>query len=357
MAYRGSNTSGTSAGFSLPAVTSRGGTSGSSAVGGTAASGQGSSSSASTLLSGFNNAAAGSDASRAGVAPGSGAGSLGGLAAGGAFASSTTSTASGGASGLPNTAQAAFMNAGPNRTVSNVGQQAAQTGPAQGAYGSREFEVLLPGMARASVSEVEADLDCLDTVHIIYNTMQHYSLPLTRSSLVICPNSQRDESKFRGRPQSGSIRLSSPRGRQFSRQCVIKCSNELFAVIVCNASELWRLRVASPTRSRILLSRTSLSSSTARIQCRRLPSAGWWSDTTATAFTSARCILASTAAAVATAQWISNKWTANAVAVKPGTSIGSGGAGTQAELAGDNVSGSPESSERRVKCSCKYIAA
>lgn len=28
------------------------------------------------------------------------------------------------------------MNAGPNRTVSNVGQQAAQTGPAQGAYGS-----------------------------------------------------------------------------------------------------------------------------------------------------------------------------------------------------------------------------
>jgi hypothetical protein len=30
------------------------------------------------------------------------------------------------------------MNAGPNRTVSNVGQQAAQAGPAQGAYGSRE---------------------------------------------------------------------------------------------------------------------------------------------------------------------------------------------------------------------------
>lgn len=128
MAYRGSsasNTSGTSAGFSLPAVTSRG-TSGSSAVGST-----GTSSGASSLLSAFNNPT--SDSSR-------GPGGLGGLAVGGAFQTGSATTASGGSagSGLPNTAQAAFMNAGPNRTVSNVGQQAAQTGPAQGAYGSRE---------------------------------------------------------------------------------------------------------------------------------------------------------------------------------------------------------------------------
>ncbi|KAK9900724.1 hypothetical protein P389DRAFT_16748 [Cystobasidium minutum MCA 4210] len=135
MAYRGSNTSGTSsAGFSLPAVTSsssgRGGTSGSSAVGGAG------SSNASSLLSAFNDSSArGGSTGAAG-----GAGSLGGIAAGGAFApgstTTTTSAASGGNSGLPNTAQTAFMNAGPNRTVSNVGQQAAQTGPAQGAYGS-----------------------------------------------------------------------------------------------------------------------------------------------------------------------------------------------------------------------------
>lgn len=196
------------------------------------------------------------------------------------------------------------------------------------------------------------------TLCISFTTPYNTTLSSSRAlRIMVCPNSQRDESKFRGRPQSGSIRLSGPRGRQYSRQCIIKCSNKFFTVIVCNASELWRLGVASPTRSRILLSRTSLSSSTARIQCRRLPSAGWWSDTTATAFTSARCILASTAAAVATAQWISNKWTANAIAVKPGTSIGGGGTGTQAELAGDNVSGSPESGERRVECSCKYIAA
>lgn len=148
MAYRGNGTASnngngngtSSAGFSLPSVTSRS-TAGSSAVGGSSIS----SGSASSLLSAFNSSAAVGQGAR-----GSSGGSLGGFGAptssAGAVGSATaaaapsaTGTSGTIGSGLPNTAQAAFLNAGPNRTVSNVGQQAAQTGPAQGAYGSREL--------------------------------------------------------------------------------------------------------------------------------------------------------------------------------------------------------------------------
>jgi len=91
------------------------------------------------LLSAFNNGpGSGAGMGAAGAVGGGVAGRLGG---------SSVVVGGTGLGGNSNQAQAAFMNAGPNRTVSNVGAQAAQggmgaiggAGSGLGAYGSRTF--------------------------------------------------------------------------------------------------------------------------------------------------------------------------------------------------------------------------
>lgn len=143
MAYRStsSNTSNAgggvnnSGGFSLPAVTSRtGGGPGSGPGSGIGAVGSMASSVPSTsstnVLSAFNSHSAVGSGSR-------NSSNLGTIGSGSALGA--------GLGGNSNRAQAAFLNAGPNRTVSNVGAQAAQggMGVASGVlagYGSRRLQ-------------------------------------------------------------------------------------------------------------------------------------------------------------------------------------------------------------------------
>lgn len=114
----GSGVIGSAAGFSLPALTSRTTAAGAGNPSGAAASSNGATSS---LLSAFSNNAASTTSPTATqqqqqqqrTASTMATGPVGG---------------GGGLGGNSNQAQAAFMNAGPNRTVSNVGAQAAQGG-------------------------------------------------------------------------------------------------------------------------------------------------------------------------------------------------------------------------------------
>ena len=101
-----------------------------------------SSSSSSSLLSAFN---AHSPVGSGGSRNTSNLGTIGSGSAPGA-----------GLGGNSNQAQAAFLNAGPNRTVSNVGAQAAQGGMGVGSgmiggYGSREY---IPSELFKSVHEL-----------------------------------------------------------------------------------------------------------------------------------------------------------------------------------------------------------
>lgn len=173
---------------------------------------------------------------------------------------------------------------------------------------------------------------------------------LFAASAIRRSDSQRDESIVSGRPQSGSIRLSSIGRKQRSRSSGVKRSFKL-VTIVRDASWSWWTSVSSSARARLLLPWTSRTS-TARVQCRRLSS-------------SRRCDTAagraSLLATASTVERVSSERTtssiSSAVTVKSGTGVCGSCVSAQAESTRYNVGGSTESSKRCIKRSGQYAAA